>query len=210
VRFGRRNDDGETAADVAGGEGAPDPAPPAAPRDADGIDLDALGPHVDLGSLLMPPVPEGTDLRLQVDEDSGQVLAVMLVSEDGMLEVRGFAAARNDDLWSEVRREIAADTARRGGTADEQEGPFGTELHVQLPVQLEDGTGGVQPSRIIGCNGPRWFLRASLLGRPAVEPEAAGPWEDVIRTIVVRRGREALPPGEALPLELPQDARRID
>jgi hypothetical protein len=157
----------------------------------------------------MPPVSPGTDLQLQVDEQSGTVLAVLLVGQEGMLEVRAFAAARNGDLWTEVRREIAADTARRGGTADEMEGPFGTELHCQIPVQLDDGTGGVQPSRIIGWNGPRWMLRAALLGKPVIEPGTAGPWEDVIRRIVVRRGREAVPPGEALPLQVPPDATRL-
>jgi hypothetical protein len=216
VRFGRKKDDdgserpdpveeleGETAATGA------EPTVVGGPRDADEVDLDELGPHIDLGSLLMPPVTPGTDLQLQVDEQSGTVLAVLLVGQDGMLEVRAFAAARNGDLWGEVRHEIAADTARRGGTADEREGPFGTELHCQLPVQLEDGSGGVQPSRIIGWNGPRWMLRAALLGRPALEPATAGPWEDVIRRVVVRRGREALPPGEALPLHIPPDASRL-
>jgi hypothetical protein len=208
VRFGRKGrdvaDDAEGVADDA------EEAAPHGPRDYEEIDAGQLGPHIDLGSLLMPPVAAGTDLRLQVDEQSGQVLAVLLVGEDGMLEVRAFAAARNADLWAEVRREIAGDTAQRGGTADEREGPFGTELHCQIPVQLEDGTAGMQPSRVIGWNGSRWLLRAALLGRPALEPEAAAPWEETIRQIVVRRGREPLPPGEALPLQLPPDARRMD
>jgi hypothetical protein len=222
VRFGRRKDtagddvvvepglDEERPEDEDQDEHpAADPPAGDGPRDVDEVDLDELGPHIDLGSLLMPPVTPGTDLQLQVDEQSGTVLAVLLVGQEGMLEVRAFAAARNGDLWSEARREIAADTARRGGTADEHDGPFGTELHCQIPVQLEDGTGGVQPSRIIGCNGPRWMLRAALLGKPAVEPDTAGPWEDVIRQIVVRRGREAVPPGEALPLQVPPDATRL-
>lgn len=220
MRIGRRKSTDATELDDLGdaGElqdeelddesGAGDQA--AGPRDADDVDPDELGPHIDLGSLLMPPLTEGTDLRLQVDEESGQVLAVLLVGQDGMLEVRAFAASRNSDLWADVRRDIAADTAQRGGTADESEGPFGPELHCQLPVQLEDGTGAVQPSRVIGWNGPRWFLRAALLGRPATEPDAAAAWEDTIRGIVVRRGREAIAPGQALPLHVPPDARRVD
>jgi hypothetical protein len=229
VRFGRKRGDDEGFDDGSFDDGSFDgatdefgdelgeergrgraEAPPAGPRDADEVDLDELGPHIDLGSLLLPPVLEGTDLQLQVDEQSGAVMAVLLVGQEGMLEVRAFAAARNGDLWAEVRHEIAADAARRGGTADEREGTFGTELYCQLPVQLEDGTGAFQPSRIIGWNGPRWMLRAALVGRPAVEPEVAGPWEDVVRRIVVRRGREALPPGEALPLQIPPDATRMD
>jgi hypothetical protein len=53
------------------------------------------------------------------------------------------------------------------------------------------------------------MLRAALLGKPVIEPGTAGPWEDVIRRIVVRRGREAVPPGEALPLQVPPDATRL-
>jgi hypothetical protein len=165
------------------------------------------GDYADLGSLLIRP-PDGMDLQLQVDEASGQVLAVLLANQEGAVELRAFAAARNGDLWSDARREIAADAARRGGTATEQEGPFGTELAVLVPVTTPDGEQAVQPSRVIGHNGPRWFLRATVLGRPAVEPDAAGPWEDAIRGIVVRRGSEAMPPGEPLPLQLPPEAER--
>jgi hypothetical protein len=165
------------------------------------------GGYADLGSLLIRP-PEGMDLQLQVDEASGTVLAVLLANQEGAVELRAFAAARNADLWSDARREIAADAARRGGTATEQEGPFGTELAVVVPVTTPDGEQAVQPSRVIGHNGPRWFLRATVLGRPAIEPETAGPWEEAIRGVVVRRGSEAMPPGEALPLQLPPEAER--
>jgi hypothetical protein len=164
---------------------------------------------VDLGSLLVQ-LREGLDLRLQVDEASGAVLAALVVGEDGMLELRAFAAARNEDLWTDVRREIAADTAQRGGTATEREGAFGPELYCEVQVQLEDGSIGVQPSRIIGWNGPRWFLRGALLGRPAMEPDAAGPWEDVFAAVAVRRGDVARPPGEALPIQLPPEALRVE
>jgi hypothetical protein len=176
------------------------------PHDAGEVAVEE-GTYADLGSLLIRP-PDGMDLQLQVDEASGQVLAVLLANQEGAVELRAFAAARNSDLWSDARREIAADAARRGGTATEQVGPFGPELAVVVPVTTPDGQSAVQPSRVIGHNGPRWFLRATVLGRPAVEPEAAGPWEDAIRGVVVRRGPEAMPPGEALPLQLPPDAER--
>jgi len=164
--------------------------------------------RVDLGSLLVPPLP-GRELRLQVDEKSGAVRAVILAGPDGMLEFQAFAAPRNGDLWSTVRPQIAADMVRRGGTAEEREGRWGTELVCQMPVTRPDGTAANQPSRIIGVNGERWLLRASLLGRPAVEPEASGEWEDTLAQIVVRRGTVAMPVGEVLPVALPDDARRL-
>jgi hypothetical protein len=199
MRLGRKKDATETEVEVV--EAA---APAVGPFDVADIDPQA-GEYLDLGSLLIHP-HEGSETRLQLDETSGQILAVLLVGEEAMLEVRAFAASRNGDLWADVRREIAADTTQRGGTATEQQGTFGPELYCQVPVQLEDGSGGMQASRVIGHNGPRWFLRAALMGRPAVEPDAAAVWEETIRNIVVRRGDDPLPPGEALPLVLPEGA----
>jgi hypothetical protein len=43
-------------------------------------------------------------------------------------------------------------------------------------------------------------------GRAAIEPEAAEPIHEVIRTAVIDRGSEAMPPRELLPLQLPQAA----
>ncbi|WP_435741421.1 DUF3710 domain-containing protein [Nocardioides sp. SYSU DS0663] len=164
--------------------------------------------RVDLGSLLIGPQP-GRDLRLQVDERTGQVQAVLLTAEDGALEMRAFAAPRNGDLWSELRPRIAAEMAQRGGTATEREGRFGTEVVCNLPVTRPDGQAATQPSRIIGINGSRWLLRATLLGRPAVDAEAGREWEDVITTVAVRRGEGALPPGEPLPVTVPENARKV-
>ena len=98
----------------------------------------------------------------------------MLAGPDGALEMQAFAAPRNGDLWSTVRPQIQADITGRGGQAEEREGRFGTELVCQVPVKKPDGTVGLQPSRIVGINGERWMLRASFLGRPAVQPERQG------------------------------------
>nr|WP_228501638.1 DUF3710 domain-containing protein [Nocardioides agariphilus] len=173
----------------------------------DAEDLADTEGRVDLGALLLLPV-EGAELQLQVDEATGNVASVMFAGPDGALEMRVFAAPRNGDLWSEVRPQIAADLARRGGTATEREGRFGTELVCQMPVTLPDGKSGMQPSRVIGINGSRWLLRGTLLGRPAVEPEAGAPFEDALTTVAVRRGAHAMPVGDPLPLSLPPDARR--
>lgn len=166
------------------------------------------GERVDLGSLLIGPQP-GRELRLQVDERTGEVQAVLLTGADGALEMRAFAASRNGDLWSELRPRIVGEMAQRGGTATEREGRFGTELVCNLPVTRPDGQAATQPSRIIGINGSRWLLRATLLGRPAVDEEAGREWEDVITTVAVRRGEGAIPPGEPLPVTMPESARKM-
>ncbi len=164
--------------------------------------------RVDLGALLIAPT-EGRELRLQVDEASGTVQAVMLAGQDGALELQAFAAPRNGDLWGTVRPQIIDDIVGRGGQAEEREGRFGTELVCQVPVQKPDGQIGLQPSRIVGINGQRWMLRASFLGRPAVQPDESGEWEDALARVVVRRGAEAMPVGEPLPTILPDQARRV-
>lgn len=170
-------------------------------------DIDPEQHYIDLGSIMLLPPPEGLDLRLQVEEQSGDVAALLVVGNEGLIELRAFASARTGDLWSEARESIAADTAGRGGTATEQEGPFGTELFCQVPVPGPDGQQVVQPSRVVGITGPRWFLRATIAGRPAVDAAEAAPYEQVLADAVVNRGVAPMPPGEALALTLPPEAR---
>ena len=176
------------------------------PFDIDDLPDDGVQ-RVDLGSLLIAP-EEGRELRLQVDESTQAVQAVLLAGSDGALELRAFAAPRHGDLWTEVRPQLAADLARRGGTATEREGRFGTELVCELSVQTSDGRPASQASRIVGINGPRWMLRGTFLGRPATEPDSAAAWEDTLTKVVIRRGDHAMPAGDPLPVVLPDSARR--
>jgi uncharacterized protein DUF3710 len=178
---------------------------PSGPFDIEELPTDGVA-RVDLGSLLVAPGP-GRDLRVQVDQKSGSVRSVMLAGPDGALELRAFAAPRHGDLWSEIRPQIAADATRKGGTATEREGRFGTELLCELQVPTKEGGTGTQTSRVIGINGPRWLLRATFLGRPAREPDAAPEWESAITQVAVRRGTHPMPVGEQLPLTLPEGAR---
>jgi hypothetical protein len=205
VRFGRKS---ETTPAEESPQDSDDLAPTTGPFDVSQIDVEEFE-GVDLGSLLIDPV-EGLELQLQIDEQSGQVLAVVLVGDEGALELRAFAASKGGGAWDELRPRISAEMARLGGTADERAGSFGTELHCLVPVQTPEGAAATQASRVVGHEGPAWLLRATLMGRPAVEAEAAGPWEETIRSVVVRRGREAMAPGTPLPLRLPPEAQRVD
>lgn len=191
-------------------ESPAEPVAPAGPYDADEVPETLVDDSwVDLGSLLVAPAP-GKELRLQVDEASGEIASVLLAAEDGALELRAFAAPRGGDLWSEALPMLRSDVAQRGGTTADREGPWGSELLCEMQVELPDGQTGIQPSRIIGVNGPRWMLRATLLGRPAVEVDDAAEWEQILASIVVRRGKEAKPKGEALDVVLPPGARRAE
>lgn len=208
MKFRRRSapaDEAEQVDETTGSEATEEPV--TGPYDVDDLPEDDVQ-RVDLGSLLIEPEP-GRELRLQVDEASGTVQSVVLAGKDGAIEVRAFAAPRNGDLWSEVRPQIAADMAQKGGTATEREGRFGPELVCQVQVKRKEGGTATQPSRIVGINGPRWLLRATFFGRPAIELDTAGDWEDTVTKIAVRRGDHAMPVGEPLPVSLPDQARRV-
>ncbi len=162
--------------------------------------------RIDLGGLVIAGIP-GMELRLQVDEQSNEVQAVLMVLEDSALELRAFAAPKTSGIWSDVRREIAAEATRMGGTATEGEGAFGSELTLVVPVEGPDGQMYSQTSRVVGVDGPRWLLRGTLLGRAAVEAEAALPLEESFRRVVVVRGPEPMAPREPLGLTLPAGAQ---
>ena len=215
MRFGRRSRDEQAeidpaALDETGDDGLPLEPPTRAtgPFDAAEVeDLDAWE-GIDLGSLLVLPAGP-MEMRLQVDEDSGEVIAAVLVAEQGALELRAFAASRGGGSWDELRPRISAETARMGGTATEEEGTFGTELVCVVPMQGPEGEQGMQVTRISGHEGPNWLLRATLMGQPAAEPDPESPWVETIRSVVVRRGREAMAPGAPLRLTLPPDAQQM-
>ncbi|HEX4976573.1 MAG TPA: DUF3710 domain-containing protein [Nocardioides sp.] len=217
MKFRRKKSEGSEAEPLDGlpdGPAAEEQADPAQPGDAlrsegpwdvSEVDLPEEDPtRVDLGSLVVPR-REGLELQLQVDQQSQQVVAVVLADPEGAVELRAFAAPRNGDIWEDVRQQIAAEVSRRGGTASEAEGPWGTELRVVLKVTTPEGQTGTQPSRVFGIPGPRWMLRATFFGRPALEPSETGTIERALRDVVVRRGTQPFAPGEALPLTVPSE-----
>ena len=216
VKFRRKSTPshrGEASAPVVDGSAdtrAVPAAPAVGPFDIDSAPEGLIADDwVDLGSMMLAPAP-GKELRLQVDEASGQIAAVMLTAEDGAMELRAFAAPRDGDLWNESLPMLREDVQQRGGATADLEGPWGTELITQMKVKLADGQPAVQQTRIIGVNGPRWMLRATLLGRPAMEPSAGKEWEQILQQVVVRRGDAARPKGEALEVKLPPNARRVE
>ena len=178
------------------------------PWDADEVEVHEDDGRIDLGSLLVTP-QDGLEVQLQVDEASGQVAAVVLAGPDAAVEVRAFAAPRNGDVWDVVRRQVAGEVARMGGTATETQGQWGTELKVSLTVAAPDGGHAAQVSRVIGIAGPRWLLRATLFGRAALEHRPDGDVETALRNLVVVRGGSPVPPGDPLPLTIPPTASPV-
>lgn len=182
------------------------PAPrPDGPWDISEVQQPGEG-RVDLGGLFVPGV-EGMELRVEVAGES--IVAATVVLRDSAIQLQAFAAPKSEGIWGEVRDEIASGITQQGGIVDEVEGPLGWELRAQVPVQLPDGTNGVQLVRFVGSDGPRWFLRGVISGQGAVQPGAAGVLEAVFRDTVVVRGEAPMAPRDPIVLKLPNDAQMV-
>lgn len=189
---------------------APEPRPGRGPWDAADRPVEDDDPErAHLGALSVPGHPE-TELRLQVEEESGGVVAVVMVAQDGALEIRPFAASRNHDMWAEVLPQIREDIGRQGGQVEEVEGPYGPALRTVVAAQSPEGESVRQPALLLGVNGPRWLLRVTAFGRPAVQWREDGLLERQLADVVVVRGTGPMAPGDMLPLTLPADARRSE
>ena len=185
-------------------EAAPEPADarPQGPWDAADAPDDGVN-RIDLGGLRIPVPPE-TEVRVDVSPE-GEVVAATLVQGGSAMQVNAFAAPRRSGIWDEVREEIATALGGSGGQAQDAAGPYGPELHAQVPAEIPGQGVGLAPARFVGVDGPRWFLRALLTGPAATEPAAAEPLLAALRDVVVVRGNEAMAVRDALPLRLPKE-----
>lgn len=162
-------------------------------------------PRVDLGALRLP-ARVGMELRLEVEDATKRVIAATVALQGSTLQLQAFAAPRTAGIWEEVREEITASVSGQGGTTEERDGPFGTELLARLPARTADGRTAHRAVRFVGVDGPRWFLRGVLSGPAAVREDAAAALEEVLRGVVVVRGSDAMPPRELLALTMPPQA----
>lgn len=154
--------------------------------------------RVDLGGMRVP-IPDGAELRVEAQDEV--IVAAALIDGPSQILLHVFAAPKSRGIWDEVRGEIAASLKAAQGSAEDVEGPFGTELKARIP-----GEGGIsQPARFIGADGPRWFLRGLMTGPASTDPTQAKRLEDVFRAVVVNRGAEAMAPRDAIPLHLPRE-----
>ena len=191
------------------GDGAPGADGPATPREETGpfdhSEVEpVLGDRLDLGCLWLGVVG-GAQLRIELDPNGTDIQAVTTDLDASSMQVQAFAAPRTSGIWRSIRGEIADSVTARGGAAEEETGPLGTELLTRLPSRGPDGRTTFQVMRFVGVDGPRWFLRAVLTGPAAADPTAAEPFYAMIRNTVVVRGDDARPPREMLPLRMPKE-----
>ncbi|MGB2839400.1 MAG: DUF3710 domain-containing protein [Actinomycetes bacterium] len=169
------------------------------------IDIDDDGiTRLDFGALKVPGV-DGMEVRAELD-DQQQVVGVAVMLDETVLQLQAFAAPKSEGLWDEVRQEIAEGIRGGQGKAREVDGPFGRELHAEVPVPTEGGAEGRQPVRFIGRDGERWFLRGVVTGAGVNDAARAQGVESVFGGVRVERGTHAAPPRDPLPLSLPDDA----
>jgi hypothetical protein len=179
--------------------------PPAAsrrhgPYDVSELPDDGIG-RVDLGALLMPIV-DGTEVRIDIDQASGSLISATLATPTSVMQILAFAAPRSAGIWTEIREEIVESIRGNGGRAEVVEGAYGPEIVADVP---SDTPGQLTPTRFLGADGPRWFLRALVQGQAASTPSAEPVLQSAFGLIGVVRGDEAMAVRESLPLRLPKE-----
>lgn len=171
----------------------------------DGDDFEDHDGYLDLGALLIKPVP-GLQLRLEVEEATQRVIAVALEIGGSRMQLQVFAAPKTDELWPGISHQIATGIADQGGETEMVTGRFGNELLARVPQAAPDGRQGHVALRFLGIDGPRWFLRAVIGGTALTDAAESRTMEDALAQVVVVRGDTPMPPTELLPLTVPSGA----
>jgi hypothetical protein len=178
------------------------PGRPRGPWDSEDAPADELQ-RIDLGALQIP-VPDGTEVRVDVSPE-GEVVAATMVQGESAMQINVFAAPKRAGIWAEVRSEIADALLQSGGSTEQVDGAHGTELHAQVPTEVPGQGTMLAPARFLGVDGPRWFLRALLTGPAATDAAQATGLEAALKDVVVVRGTDAMAVRDPLPLHLPRD-----
>ena len=174
----------------------------------DESEVSSVKPYIDLGAIKLTP-REGLNMRLEVEEGTGRVVAVALDFNGSTLQVQPFSASRSHGMWHEIRAQIADQIGNQGGTVTEFTGVLGPELLCKVPA-LADGQQVFQDARFIGVDGPRWFLRGVMAGPAVTDVEQGKAMIELFRDLVVVRGQSPMPPGELLPMHVPAQASGAD
>ena len=182
--------------------------------EVDSIESAEESPRIDLGSLILSPLP-GSELRLQVAEETGEIVSAMLVIET-IVEPPASAnqqpqAYSSHLSWERTQLPAVAGSGQSCGMRSPplrgrrhriaRRGPFGVELRRLIPVTRPTAR-RISASRMWVAEGPRWLLRGIVYGQAAIEDDTDSPVvADVLaafRQVIVRRGDEAMAPGDLL------------
>lgn len=216
--FGRKKRDKDAQVDTsAAAETEPQHAETSDQDAAATSDPRALGPwdesemkgersdYVDLGCVLLKPVP-GVAVRMDLDEQSQRPRALNVDYEDGSVQLQAFSAPKSSGLWDDVRRELSEGLRRDGGQVTVAEGPLGLQVNAKFNATTASGAPGYRLARFVGIDGPRWFLRAVYTGGAAMSSTTAEVLDDVVRSLVIVRGQDPMPPRDLLQFKVPENA----
>ncbi|ADJ44403.1 hypothetical protein AMES_2580 [Amycolatopsis mediterranei S699] len=163
------------------------------PFDVTDFDDDGI-PRIDLGSVKVP-VPDGSQVQVEMDPEAGGVRAVHVVTEQGQITVSAYAAPRSGGLWREVSSELADQLRADGAKVTIGRGVWGLEISAII---------GDVALRFVGVDRPRWMLRGVIAGP---QSEAAGAVEvlrEIVRRTIVDRGDAPMPVRTPLTITLPE------
>lgn len=201
-------DDAEVSSDAEAADRPPEPVKPPRPHGPwDVAELTSSKPshtavRLDLGGLRIRPAA-GMRVQMQVDQGTGKATSVLLVGDAAAVQLMVIAAAKSKPLWPQTKRSLQADADRKGGSTQDGKGPWGPVLRMALPATSSTGQKGIQPSVVLGIDGPRWMLRATMIGKAATDQEVMNQMMSIVQDTVVVRGDVPMAPGEVITLTPP-------
>ena len=199
----KRNQQVESDAAAVVDEAAEGTAEAERPGPRDATEVDEGGAYLDFGGLRIPALP-GSTIRLEQDPNIKRIVAVTVLRDSGSLQVRAFAAPRSGGMWEENRTSILEQVSAQGGVVEEVDGRYGRELHARLQMPGKEGAPArTRYVRFTGIDGPRWLVHAVFNSEAPGGPR----WdalEEVLESIVVVRGTDAMPAGAMLMLRPPE------
>lgn len=161
--------------------------------------------YMDLGAVKVP-LRKNVSYRLEQEQANQKVFAVSAVHENSTLQIQAFAAPRSGGQWDEIRQEMFDQNKNaQGAKVTLEDGEFGQELLIRIPAKLPDGRQGERPARFLGVDGPRWMIRAMIMGKAALKKTEAAVLYDILKDTVVDRGERPLPARQMLELTPPEN-----
>ncbi|WP_410639951.1 DUF3710 domain-containing protein [Amycolatopsis sp. lyj-346] len=151
-------------------------------------------PRIDLGSVKVP-VPDGSQVQVEMDPEAGGVRAVHVVTEQGQITVSAYAAPRSGGLWREVSSELADQLRADGAKVTLGRGVWGLEISAII---------GDVALRFVGVDRPRWMLRGVIAGPQSEAAAAVEVLREIVRRTIVDRGDAPMPVRTPLTITLPE------
>ncbi|MGW4062381.1 DUF3710 domain-containing protein [Amycolatopsis sp. NPDC004747] len=151
-------------------------------------------PRIDLGSVKVP-VPDGSQVQVEMDPEAGGVRAVHVVTEQGQITVSAYAAPRSGGLWREVSSELADQLRADGAKVTIGRGVWGLEISAII---------GDVALRFVGVDRPRWMLRGVIAGPQSEAAAAVEVLREIVRRTIVDRGDAPMPVRTPLTITLPE------